>query len=68
MNLRPVEAERDALRAEAAEAEGWEMVPTIACSASPSAHVTEDAFERIVKVMVDGLAAGAAGGHLGEGR
>ena len=40
-----------------AEAHGWELVPTIACAASPSAHVTEDAFERIVKVMVDGIAA-----------
>src|SRR6516225_8070559 len=42
---------------EAAEANGWELVPTIACGASPSAHVTEDAFERIVKVMVDGIKA-----------
>src|SRR6059058_867404 len=42
---------------EAAEAEGWELVPTIACGASPCAHVTEDAFERIAKVMVDGIAA-----------
>ncbi len=41
---------------EAANANGWELVPTIACGASPSAHVTEDAFERIVKVMVDGIA------------
>lgn len=39
------------------EANGWELVPTIACGASPSAHVTKDAFERIVKVMVDGIAA-----------
>jgi microcystin degradation protein MlrC len=42
---------------EAAEANGWEMVPTISCGASPSAHVTEDAFERIVKVMIDGIKA-----------
>src|SRR3954467_2130149 len=35
-----------------AEALGWEMVPTISCGASPSAHVTRDAYERIVKVMV----------------
>src|SRR6266480_7487180 len=40
-----------------AEANGWEMVPTICCGASPSAHVTKDAYERIVKVMVDGIAA-----------
>lgn len=42
---------------EAAETKGWDLVPTIACAASPSAHVTKDAFERIVKVMVDGIAA-----------
>src|SRR5580704_15228079 len=42
---------------EQAEANGWEMVPTISCAASPSAHVTRDAFERIVKVMVDGIKA-----------
>jgi microcystin degradation protein MlrC len=42
---------------EAAEARGWEMVPTICCGASPSAHVTEDAYERIVKVMIDGIKA-----------
>src|SRR3954463_13065717 len=41
---------------EAAETNGWDLVPTIACAASPSAHVTKDAFERIVKVMVDGIA------------
>jgi microcystin degradation protein MlrC len=41
----------------AAETNGWELVPTISCGASPSAHVTKDAFERIVKVMVDGIAA-----------
>src|SRR4051795_4220523 len=40
---------------EAAEGHGWEIVPTIACGASPSAHVTRDAYERIVKVMVDGI-------------
>jgi microcystin degradation protein MlrC len=36
---------------------GWEMVPTISCGATPSAHVTKDAYERIVKVMVDGIRA-----------
>jgi len=40
-----------------AEARGWEVVPTIACFASPSAHVTEDAFERIVGIMVQRIAA-----------
>src|ERR1700754_4416035 len=42
---------------DSAEANGWELVPTIACGASPSAHVTRDAFERIAKVMIDGIAA-----------
>src|ERR1700681_2414253 len=40
---------------EQAEAKGWELVPTISCGAIPSAHVTEDAFERIVKVMIEGI-------------
>lgn len=42
---------------EAAEAQRWEPVPTIFAAATPSAHVTRDAFERIAKVMVDGIAA-----------
>ena len=42
---------------EAAEAYGWELVPTISAAAVPSAHVTNDAFERIMKEMVDGIAA-----------
>jgi microcystin degradation protein MlrC len=42
---------------EAAESSGWELIPTISCGASPSAHVTQDAFERIVTEMVDGIAA-----------
>ena len=41
---------------DAAEAQGWDLVPTIFAAATPSAHVTEDAYERIAKVMVDGLA------------
>src|ERR1700726_823711 len=40
-----------------ADTQGWEMVPTISCGASPSAHVTRDAYERIVKVIVGGLKA-----------
>ncbi len=40
-----------------AESQGWDIVPSIACAASPSAHVTEDAFERITGVMVDRIAA-----------
>jgi microcystin degradation protein MlrC len=47
----------------AAEAEGWQLVPTIWCAASPSAHVTRDAYERVAKTIVDGIkAAGALDG------
>jgi microcystin degradation protein MlrC len=42
---------------EIADAKGWELVPTIACGASPSAHVTKDAYERIVTTMIDAIAA-----------
>jgi len=42
---------------DAAEPHGWELIPTIFAAATPSAHVTEDAYERIAKVMVDGIAA-----------
>src|SRR3954447_19919315 len=42
---------------ETAEASGWELAPTIACAASPCAHVTADAYERIAKVLIDGIAA-----------
>jgi microcystin degradation protein MlrC len=45
---------------EQAETRGWEMVPTISCAASPSAHVTKDAYERIAKVMIDGIKAAGA--------
>ena len=40
---------------EEAEAQGWELVPTIFSAASPSAHVTTDAYERIARVIVDGI-------------
>src|SRR3954469_14707945 len=43
-----------------AEAFGWELVPTIWCAASPSAHVTEDAYERVAKTIVDGVRAAGA--------
>src|ERR1700733_7370472 len=39
------------------EANGWELVPTISCATSPSAHVTTDAYERVAKVMIDGIKA-----------
>jgi microcystin degradation protein MlrC len=41
----------------AAEAAGWELAPTIWCAASPSAHVTKDAYERVAKMIVDGITA-----------
>ena len=47
----------------AAETEGWELVPTTWCAASPSAHVTKDAYERVAQAIVDGIkAAGAIDG------
>src|SRR5467141_4019750 len=47
----------------AAETEGWELVPTIWCAASPSAHVTTDAYERVAQAIVDGIkTAGAIDG------
>ena len=39
-----------------AEAHGWELVPTIFAAAGPCAHVTKDAYERIARVLVDGIA------------
>jgi microcystin degradation protein MlrC len=45
---------------EAAEANGWELVPTIACAASPSAHVTTDAYERVAEILIDGVKAAGA--------
>src|SRR5215813_2358984 len=40
-----------------AESRGWEVVPTLHCYATPSAHVTRDAYERIAKAIVDGIVA-----------
>jgi len=34
---------------------GHELVPLLWCAATPSAHVTEDAFERISEMMLAGL-------------
>jgi microcystin degradation protein MlrC len=39
-----------------AETYGWELVPTVFAAASPCAHVTREAYERIAKVIVDGIA------------
>ncbi len=41
---------------EEAEAAGWALVPTVWCHASPSAPVTEDAFERITGDIIDRIA------------
>jgi microcystin degradation protein MlrC len=40
---------------EAAGRHGWDVVPTLWCAASPSAQVTEDAFERITAMIVEGV-------------
>jgi len=40
-----------------AEERGWDLVPTLWCAASPSAHVERSAYERIVTAIVDGIAA-----------
>jgi microcystin degradation protein MlrC len=37
-------------------AQGWDLVPTLWCAASPSAHVTRDAFERITSELIDRIA------------
>src|SRR5579863_3450450 len=39
-----------------AQTQGWEPVPTLFAAASPCAHVTRDAYERIANMIVDGLA------------
>src|SRR5882672_9727145 len=48
---------------EVAETNGWELAPTISCAATPCAHVTTDAYERVAKALIDGVkAAGAIDG------
>jgi microcystin degradation protein MlrC len=42
---------------ESAEAYGWELAPSAFAAATPSAHVMRDAYERIAKMIVDGIAA-----------
>lgn len=37
--------------------QGWEMVPTLWCAASPSAHVTVEAFEALTDDLVSRIAA-----------
>lgn len=45
---------------EAARAKGHTLKPLVWCSATPSAHVTEEAYERIVEMLLDDL------GYAGE--
>ena len=40
---------------DAAEKSGHELEPLVWCHATPSAHVTEDAFERITGAMIEAL-------------
>jgi microcystin degradation protein MlrC len=42
---------------DAAREAGWEIVPLVWAAATPSAHVTEDAYERIAGRMLDALKA-----------
>lgn len=47
-----------------ARAAGHELVPTTWAAAAPSAEVTDDAFERISGLIVEGLRGALAGGRL----
>ncbi|MET0185164.1 MAG: M81 family metallopeptidase, partial [Achromobacter sp.] len=40
---------------ESPEAQAWEIVPTLWAHASPSAHVTQDAFDRIAGELVQAI-------------
>ncbi len=42
---------------ETARARGWDMAPTLWCAASPSAHVTADAFETLADELAARIAA-----------
>jgi len=39
----------------AAHAHDWHLVPLLWCNAEPYAHVTEDAYERITGLIVEGV-------------
>lgn len=49
---------------EEAERYGWDLIPTIWCAASPSAHVTKDAYERVSEKLLAGLKAAMDAGPL----
>src|SRR3546814_14888168 len=51
-----------------AAAAGHELVPLVWCNASPSAHVTEAAYERNPGLMLDDNAAAAHRKSVGKGR
>jgi microcystin degradation protein MlrC len=38
-----------------ADTHGWELIPTIFAAASPCAHVTKDAYERIARIIVNSI-------------
>src|ERR1700712_5597754 len=40
---------------EAGEVKGWNRAPSILCAASPSAHVTTDAYERVAEILIEGI-------------
>lgn len=40
-----------------AQEQGWHIVPTLWCATSPSAHVTEEAFETIATELIDRITA-----------
>ncbi|MDD9977987.1 MAG: M81 family metallopeptidase [Boseongicola sp.] len=43
-----------------AEAQGFDIIPILWCAAEPSGHVTDDAFERISGMILDGIAGAGA--------
>ena len=49
---------------EDAEERGWDLAPTLFAAASPCAHVTEDAYERIAGEIVEGITKAAGAGPL----
>lgn len=49
---------------DAARENGWSLVPSAWAGATPSAHVTEDAFERIAGAITEDLAAALAQGGI----
>jgi len=47
-----------------AEQRGWSLVASVWAGANPSAHVTEDAFERIAREIIEDLRAALADGGV----